>query len=190
MMSQAEILWRALEFAAERHIGQYRKGDSKAPYIHHPIAVAKLLAGEGKVEDEETLAAAILHDTLEDTDTTAAELETRFGREVRLLVEEVSDDKSLPREERMRLQLDRARSYSVTAKLIRVADKISNVRDVGANPPAGWTRRRRREYVDWAAEVVKACRGVSRSLELCFAEALRQAEKDLEEAHRLRGGTG
>ena len=131
------LLLRAAVFAAERHRAQKRKDAQASPYINHPLQVAELLASVGGVDDARVLAAAVLHDTLEDTQTTPAELEERFGSEVRVMVEEVSDDKSLPKLERKRLQIDHASGLSAGAKLIKLGDKISNVKDVVENPPAG-----------------------------------------------------
>jgi len=109
--------------------------------------------------DLPTLMAAILHDTVEDTGSTFAELEETFGREVRLLVEEVTDDKSLPKEVRKQLQIDHAQALSSGAKQIKIADKICNIHDVAHTPPPQWPLERRREYLQWAAKVVDGCRG-------------------------------
>ena len=122
-----------------------------------------------------TLVAAILHDTVEDTRTTKDELEERFGPEVRDLVMEVTDDKKLPKAERKRLQIEHAPLRSAGAKLIKLGDKIANIRDVAADPPADWSTERRREYLDWTEEVVRGCRGTNAALERCYDEALREA---------------
>jgi (p)ppGpp synthase/HD superfamily hydrolase len=158
-------LLEALEFAAVRHHDQRRKGDQGAPYVNHLIEVARLIAQVGAIDDPVTLIAAVLHDTLEDTVTTAAELEHRFGGEVRRIVEEVSDDPALPKSERKRLQIEHAPTLSAAAKCIKIADKTSNVREIGLAPPAGWSLARRTEYVDWADAVVAGCRGANAALE-------------------------
>ena len=174
-ISDLSKLLTALEFAANKHRFQKRKGADASPYINHPIAVANLLATQGGVTDLPTLIAAILHDTVEDTKTTDRELEEQFGREVRDLVMEVTDDKKLPKAERKRLQIEHAAERSPKAKLIKLGDKIANIRDVAADPPADWSTERRREYLDWTEEVVRGCRGTNAALELCYDDALREA---------------
>ncbi len=170
-------LLRAVVFSAERHRNQRRKGVDGSPYINHPLEVAEMLANVAGVQDLNVLIAAVLHDTIEDTKTTSRELEEAFGSQVRLLVEEVTDDKSLPKPERKRLQIEHAPLLSPSAKLIKLADKVSNVRDIADRPPADWTVERRREYLDWATRVVAGCRGVSETLEREFDNAMRRARQ-------------
>lgn len=177
-------LLRAIDFAARKHRDQRRKDDAASPYINHPVAVALLLAEVGGVSDPDVLAAAILHDTLEDTNTTPEELESEFGARVRSLVEEVTDDKRLPKPERKRLQVEHSRSLSPGAAAIKLGDKISNVRDVTTSPPSGWGLQRRTEYLEWAQAVVRACPPVNRELfdlfELVVAEGRRVLESAVE----------
>lgn len=181
----------ALHFAASRHRDQRRKGAEASPYINHPIEVAELLARVGGVTDLVTLQAAVLHDTLEDTETTALEIEARFGPEVRAVVEEVSDDKRLPKAERKRLQVQRAPRLSERARLVKIADKISNVRAIHHLPPGNWTLERRLEYLEWTARVVEGCRGCSAALERLYDQALQEGRRGLsaerEEASRADG---
>ncbi|HVP38718.1 MAG TPA: HD domain-containing protein [Candidatus Saccharimonadales bacterium] len=177
--SDLPLLLRALQFSARKHRDQRRKDASAAPYINHPIDVACVLADVGRVADGVTLAAAVLHDTLEDTLTTPEELEAHFGPEVRRLVEEVTDDQRLPRAERKRLQIVHAAGASGAAKLIKLGDKICNVRDVAHSPPARWDLERRREYLDWTEQVVAGCRGVNPELERAYDEALRDGRRAL-----------
>jgi len=165
-------LLQAIEFSAYKHRAQKRKDADASPYINHPIAVASLLATVGGVTDLDVLIAAVLHDTLEDTETSPAELEERFGPEVRALVEEMTDDKRLPKTERKRLQIEHAPGNSAKAKLIKLADKIANVRDVTLTPPSDWSLERRVEYLDWTRDVTAGCRGVNPGLEICYDEAL------------------
>lgn len=172
--TETALLFDALRFAADKHRDQRRKDHRASPYINHPIEVAGVLATVGRVSDAVTLAAAVLHDTIEDTRTTAEELEERFGREVRIVVEELSDDKSLPKAERKQLQIAHAPGGSHRAKLIKLADKICNVRDVAHQPPAGWSDERRREYLDWTELVVAGCRGANAALERLYDEVLRE----------------
>jgi guanosine-3',5'-bis(diphosphate) 3'-pyrophosphohydrolase len=175
----AAHLLKAIAFAAEKHRHQTRKDAEESPYIIHPIAVATVLAVEGDVSDEATLLAAILHDTVEDTETTLAELEENFGSEVAGLVSELTDDKSLKKGERKRLQVEHARDSSPRAKQIKIADKISNVRDIVVSPPADWPLERRREYLTWSERVVAGCRGVNPKLDRAFDEAIGEARQAL-----------
>ncbi|MFB3819428.1 MAG: HD domain-containing protein [Candidatus Methylomirabilales bacterium] len=173
------LLLRALDFAAAKHRNQRRKDAGASPYINHLIDVASLLAHVGKVEDVVTLAAAALHDTLEDTATTPAELEEAFGPEIRRIVEEVSDDKRLSRAERRRVQVAGAAERSPRARLVMLADKISNVRDVTRRPPPAWTPEGTGRYFDWTAEVVGRIRGTNAPLEACYDDVLREARAAL-----------
>jgi len=162
------IVLRATLFAAEKHRNQRRKDADASPYINHPIALANVLANEGGVTDPEVLCAALLHDTIEDTETTADELRVAFGEAVTRIVLEVTDDKSLPKAERKRLQVEHAPHVSAPAKLVKLADKICNLRDILATPPAGWSVERKGDYFDWAAKVVAGLRGTHPQLEAVF----------------------
>ncbi len=161
-------LLSALHFAALKHSKQRRKGVDASPYINHPITVAELLARVAGVNDRLTLQAAILHDTLEDTETTAAELDQNFGTKVRRLVEELTDDKSLPGAERKQLQVEHAPQLSSAAKLIKLADKTANVTDINEVDPVGWSLERKRAYLQWAGKVVAGLRGINQALEELF----------------------
>ena len=161
----------ALQFAAHKHRDQRRKDLEASPYINHPIALANVLWAEGRVHDPAVIKAALLHDTIEDTETTPEELRKRFGRKVAAIVGEVTDDKALPKAERKRLQVEHAPHISREAKLVKLADKISNLRDMAASPPKTWPKSRVREYFDWAKRVVDALRGVHPRLERLFDDA-------------------
>ena len=167
-MKDLALLLRALAFAAHKHRDQRRKDAEASPYINHPIALADVLMNEGGVTDIEVLCAALLHDTVEDTDTTPEELVDTFGSRIARIVAEVTDDKALPKSERKRLQIEHAASISREAKLVKLADKICNLRDVVDRPPAKWDLQRRREYFDWAKQVVDRMRGVHPRLESQF----------------------
>ena len=156
MSNSALLILKACEFAADKHRSQRRKDQARTPYINHPLAVARVLANEGGVKDAEILAAAILHDTLEDTETTLKELEREFGARIAGLVAEVTDNKSLPKKLRKQLQIDRAPHKSRGAALIKTADKICNLRDLGQLPPTHWTVERKGKYIEWARDVVRA----------------------------------
>ena len=175
MNEQLSLIFKALEFAARKHRDQRRKDEPATPYINHPIEVAELLINEADVSDSDVLAAAILHDTVEDTETTAEELVSTFGADIAAIVLEVTDDKSLPKAERKRLQIENAAHCSDPAKLVKLADKTCNLRDMIANPPADWPRQRIREYFDWAGLVIDRIRGVNPVLERLFdAEYLKK----------------
>lgn len=161
----------AIDFAASRHRDQRRKDPEETPYVNHPIALARVLAVEAGVEDVATLVAAVLHDTIEDTDTTVSELRERFGDVVAGVVMEVTDDKSLPKQRRKDLQVEHAARLSERARLVKLADKIANLRDMAASPPADWPIERRREYFNWAKGVIDGLRPVHARLEQLFDEA-------------------
>ena len=168
------LLFRALAFAAHKHRDQRRKDAEASPYINHPIALAEVLAGEGGVTDVEVLAAALLHDTIEDTDTSLAELQEQFGARIAAMVAEVTDDKNLPKAERKRLQIEHAAGLSPGAKLVKLADKICNLRDVADRPPSKWELERRQEYFEWAKRVIDGLRGIHPALESAFDAAYRR----------------
>jgi guanosine-3',5'-bis(diphosphate) 3'-pyrophosphohydrolase len=166
-----KLLLHAMQFAARKHKDQRRKDVDASPYINHPISLANILCNEGHVTDIDVICAALLHDTIEDTATTPEELKAEFGQPIRDIVIEVTDDKSLPSAERKRLQIEHAEHLSRGAKLVKLADKISNLRDVAHNPPPAWSLQRRQEYFDWAKAVVDGLRGAHAGLETLFDEA-------------------
>ncbi len=159
---------RAVAFAAEKHKSQRRKDADASPYINHPISLANVLANEGGIDDVTILCAAVLHDTVEDTQTTADELQTMFGAKVASVVMEVTDDKSLEKGVRKQQQIEHAAHISIEAKLVKLADKICNLRDILASPPADWSSERKQTYFDWASKVVAGLRGVHPGLEAVF----------------------
>jgi guanosine-3',5'-bis(diphosphate) 3'-pyrophosphohydrolase len=168
MKGELALLLKALAFAAHKHRDQRRKDAEASPYINHPIALADVLVNEGGVTDVEVICAALLHDTVEDTATTHEELANAFGSRVARIVAEVTDDKSLAKEERKRLQIEHAPALSREAKLVKLADKICNLRDVAERPPAKWDRMRQREYFEWAKRVIDGLRGAHPRLEAVF----------------------
>ena len=173
------LLFKALSFAADRHRNETRKGEDASPYINHPIDVAARLVDAG-LHDPEVLSAAILHDTVEDTSVTLEEIAAEFGARVHDLVAAVTDDKTLAKEERKRLQVIHAPGLDPNAKMIKIADKTSNALDVGLSPPAGWSVRRRREYLVWSEQVVAGCRGVNDVLDARYDEVLAEARARVE----------
>lgn len=159
-------------YAARRHAGQVRKGAAKEPYVNHVLEVAARLA-EAHPEDEALLLGGLLHDIVEDTEGTEAEIAGLFGAEVAALVMEVTDDKSLPKPERKRLQAVHAPHRSDRAKRIKLADKASNLAAIVDSPPA-WPLARKAEYLAWARQVTDPCRAASPALAAAFdAEAAR-----------------
>jgi guanosine-3',5'-bis(diphosphate) 3'-pyrophosphohydrolase len=179
MRNELALLLKALAFAAHKHRDQRRKDPAASPYINHPIALADVLVNEGGVTDVEVLCAALLHDTVEDTDTTHEELANAFGSRVARIVAEVTDDQALPKAERKRLQVEQAAHLSPEAKLVKLADKICNLRDVAERPPASWDLARRREYFDWAKRVVDRLRGAP-------GEEMRRLEAAFDAAYGMR----
>ena len=169
------LITRAFEFAAERHVDHRRKGEAAEPYVNHLAEVARLVAEATDGRDAALVAAALLHDTIEDTPTGFEELVDRFGPDVATLVREVTDDKSLPKDERKRRQVANAPSRSPRAKLIKLADKTSNLRALVTSPPASWAEGRRSEYVRWAREVAAGLRGVNARAEAAFDAAAAEA---------------
>jgi guanosine-3',5'-bis(diphosphate) 3'-pyrophosphohydrolase len=172
-MGQQELalLLKALSFAAQKHRDQRRKDRKASPYINHPIALASVLTLEAGIIDPGILAAALLHDTIEDTRTSHEELKQAFGTRVAKIVLEVTDNKRLRKHTRKRLQVEHAPTLSHGAKLVKLADKICNLRDLDGRPPVGWDKKRRREYFDWAKQVTDGMRGTNRRLEAVFDAA-------------------
>ena len=162
------VFVKAVAFAADKHRTQRRKDADASPYINHPIALANVLANEGGVTDVVVLSAAVLHDTIEDTNTTAEELTAIFGAKITATVLDVTDDKSLDKHDRKQRQIEHAPHISKEAKLVKLADKICNLRDILASPPADWSPERKQGYFDWAAKVVAGVRGVHPELEAVF----------------------
>ncbi len=176
MRSELSKLLNAASFAAGKHRQQRRKDADSSPYINHPLEVASLLADVGAVTDVELLIAALLHDTVEDTDATLQEIEQLFGKGVCGIVAEVTDDKSLPKDQRKQLQVKHAGSKSIRARQLKIADKTCNIRDLSENSPADWDWARKVEYLRWARQVVEECRGANLRLEEAFVDAAKQAE--------------
>ncbi len=172
--SDAARLLAAARFSAERHRDQRRKGVRPTPYINHPLEVADCIVRVGGVDDIEVLVAAILHDTVEDTDTKPEEIEEKFGAVISALVLEVTDP-PLTQAERKRLEIEHAPHLTPRAKLIKLADKICNVVDTETNPPSSWSRQRRQEYLDFAEQIALGCRGVNDPLDAEFVRVLASA---------------
>ena len=166
--SDLKLLLKALEFSAIKHRNQRRKDIDASPYINHPISLANILCNEAHVTDVQVICGALLHDTVEDTETEPEELESEFGVEIKNIVMEVTDDQALAKHERKQAQIDHAAEISEQAKLVKLADKISNLRDVSSNPPPHWSLQRRKEYFDWAKKVIDQLRGTDARLESIF----------------------
>ncbi len=169
-----ELVLKAMAFAASKHRDQRRKDADASPYINHPIALAEVLWHEGGVRDPVIIAAALLHDTVEDTETTLEELSGAFGKSVAAVVEEVTDVKFLSKRARKELQVARAGRASVRAKQVKLADKICNLRDILASPPKDWSIERKRQYFDWAKKVIDQVRGTNPKLERRFDQLYRK----------------
>ncbi|MBI3509186.1 MAG: bifunctional (p)ppGpp synthetase/guanosine-3',5'-bis(diphosphate) 3'-pyrophosphohydrolase [Bacteroidetes bacterium] len=168
-----KLLIDAILFASECHSGQVRK-DGHTPYINHPLEVMHLLISEGGIDDHEILIAAVLHDVVEDTQVTGQDIREKFGKRVEKIVLELTDDKSLSKDERKKAQLDSAASLSREARFIRLSDKICNVYDILYAPPGNWGMDRRRDYLFWAEAVIEKIKGINEPLEKKFAELMKE----------------
>jgi len=175
MPEGTRLVTRAVRFAAERHADQRRKGLRQHPYFNHLAEVADLLSEAIEGDDAALIAAAYLHDTIEDTQTGIDELRAQFGPDIASLVMEVTDDKSLPKMERKRLQIVTAPKKSPRAKLLKIADATSNVRTLTLDPPTDWDTDRMQDYVDWAGQVISHCRGSNPVLDAAFDAAAAEA---------------
>jgi len=174
------LLLTAIHFSAERHRNQRRKDVPRSPYINHPIEVAEMLWRVGAVRDEATLLAAILHDTIEDTETSPEDIRGLFGQEVLDIVLECTDDKSLPQPERKRLQIETAPHKSLKAKLVKLADKTCNLHDLNQSPPRFWPKIQKQEYLLWSEKVVAGLRGTNKELEALYDQELVTGKKILQ----------
>ncbi|HBQ82967.1 MAG: hypothetical protein A2X04_06310 [Bacteroidetes bacterium GWF2_41_9] len=183
-MTGVGLILKALEFASHRHRTQRRKGKREIPYINHPIQVASLLANEGGETDPILIAAAILHDVIEDTVNSVderrelmSEISAKFGEELLALTMEVTDDKTLEKQVRKQMQIEHANHLSIRAKKLKMADKITNLRDITLDPPDWWTHYRIVEYLSWAEKVVEGLKGVNPELENLFYKTLAEARE-------------
>lgn len=179
-MSELIQFARALDFAARKHTDQRRKGVRAEPYVNHLAEVALLVAEATGGRDAVPVLAGLLHDTIEDTDTTREELEHHFGAEVAAVVAEVTDDKRLPKAERKHRQIVEAPHKSEWARLVKLADKTSNLLSMASSPPADWTKARKRAYFDWAKAVVDGIRGTHAGLEADFDAAYEAGLRSLD----------
>jgi (p)ppGpp synthase/HD superfamily hydrolase len=177
LRDHVKLVTEAAWFAASRHVGQTRKGEAAEPYINHLAEVAFLLASTTVEPDAYLVAAGWLHDTIEDTGATHHELEKLFGSFVADVVAEVSDDKLLPKDERKHLQVVNTPNKSREARLVKLADKISNLTAIAGSPPKHWDVDRCKAYVDWAEQVVQSCRGLNVELDRAFDAAAASARQ-------------
>ena len=172
--SQKQLIeiFKALEFASIKHSHQKRKG---IPYINHPIQVAHLLIKCLHNPTTEIIVSALLHDTLEDTNTNSDELKDRFGDKVLHLVEEVSDNMKLSSLKRKKLQITHAHKLSAEAGYIKIADKTCNIRDM-LTTKINWTRKRKITYIEWAGKVISRISDKHKELVEEFKNAVKEAE--------------
>ncbi len=169
--SDLSLIISALEFAAKKHRDQRRKDHAASPYINHPITLVNILVTEAFIHNPDVLASALLHDTIEDTDTTADEIALHFGKKIASIVLEVTDDTTLTRDERKARQIERAHTLSPEAHLVKLADKIANLRDLCKSPPIHWSQERKLDYCDWAKKVVNNIPSPHPVLHKLFIEA-------------------
>ncbi len=180
LQAMREIL-KAARFASVKHVRQKRKGAAAEPYLNHLIEVADLVSMAIAAPDANVIAAAFLHDTVEDTETSHEELVEMFGADIAALVGEVTDDKSLPKAERKRLQIEHAPHLSARAQTIKIADKISNLRGILFTPPEDWDLHRKQDYFAWAKRVVDACTAPNPFLKAEFARTFAQVQELVED---------
>jgi (p)ppGpp synthase/HD superfamily hydrolase len=185
LVSETSAILEAANFAAEKHSGQRRKGAAREPYINHLLEVAHLVSTAISQPDPNLVIAALLHDSIEDAGVTREDIVKRFGPDVADLVAEVTDDKSLPKAERKRLQIVNAPKKSIRAQVIKLADKISNLRSMLVSPPADWDEQRKREYFEWAKAVVGALPNPNPILKAEFERIIREYEMALAGRHTL-----
>lgn len=150
------IVLEAVGFAAEGHNGQLRENPEKTPYIIHPIRVTEHLMTIANVHERDILVAALLHDTVEDTKITFADIQKSFGTTAEGYVRELTDNMSLPQEERMKLQIETAPKKSLAAAQIKLADKYDNLKSLQSNPPATWDQKKIDEYFLSAKKVTSS----------------------------------
>ena len=175
MIEQDQIkIFNALSFASQKHKRDRRKNKHGTPYINHPIEVVRLLVEVGGIYDADTICAAFLHDTLEDTDTTQIELEENFGAVVTGIVVELTKDSSISSKMNKQKQIETFPFKSTEAKLIKLCDIISNITDVIYDPPVNWFRKRRLEYLDTSEKLVNGIAGTNENLEKLFFEILKK----------------
>jgi (p)ppGpp synthase/HD superfamily hydrolase len=179
MLPAIRLISEAAELAARRHNGMARKGRGSEPYINHLAEVANLLAAATDGADAELVAAGWLHDVIEDAETTREELAQKFSDRVASLVVECTDDMSLPKPERRRRQVVDAPKKSASARLIKIADKISNVGARIHSDPTIEERDDLADYTGWAEQVVAGCRGGNAWLDAKFDDAVRTARASL-----------
>jgi guanosine-3',5'-bis(diphosphate) 3'-pyrophosphohydrolase len=179
IVSETKQLLKALSFAADKHRFQTRKDSAGTPYINHPIEVALTLVEIGNEADTDLLVAAILHDTIEDTQTRPAEIESIFGKVVAGIVLEVTDDKTLPKDIRKNLQITEAHKKSDRAKKLKLADKICNVHDIVHHPPGDWSQQRKLKYFEWAELVGHGLSGVNPALEERLAQLIEKGRQTI-----------
>jgi guanosine-3',5'-bis(diphosphate) 3'-pyrophosphohydrolase len=172
-MNSLNLIVSALSFASKKHRDQRRKDSQASPYINHPISLVEILVNEAGVTDYDVLAAAILHDTIEDTDTTPEEIELCFGQKICSIVKEVTDDGLLSKEDRKTLQIEHAPFLSKEAGLVKIADKIANLRDLKNSPPIGWSEAQRSDYREWAKKVVNKIKDPNSALLLIFNNTIK-----------------
>jgi (p)ppGpp synthase/HD superfamily hydrolase len=178
-MNEWIAVLRAADAAARWHVHQRRKGAAQEPYVNHLLEVASLVADATQGREPDLVIAALLHDAIEDQEVPPELIEREFGSTVAALVVEVTDDKSLDKTERKRLQIENASKKSTGAKIIKLADKISNLRAITSSPPPDWSVKRRLEYIDWARKVVNGLRGASPWLEEQFYQAAEDTQRSV-----------
>ncbi len=176
-MTDLVLVLRAADTAAHWHRHQRRKGAAQEPYINHLLEVASLVAQATGGGDANLVVTALLHDAIEDCDVPRSDIAAAFGEDVATLVGAVTDDKRLRKDVRKQLQIDHAPGQPLRAKILKLADKTSNLRALAESPPADGPAQRKRDYVEWARAVVAGLRGANPWLETRFEEAAAAADR-------------
>lgn len=177
--SDMDAVMYACHFAAICHTKQRRKDQDKTPYINHPIEVANFLTHYG-VTDRDTICGALLHDVVEDTHGTEADIKQLFNDNVAKIVMECSDDKNLSKVQRKRLQITHALHISDQAKLVKLADKYSNIFGLLTNPPSSWSQEEIKGYVYWGMAVCRNLYGVNPSIDTALKNLFLRHNVDID----------
>jgi len=151
----AEAVLGAAIFATEKHKSQVRSNEKKTPYIIHPIEVADLVMKIGHVYDKDVLITALLHDVMDDTQTTYEQITSLYGTKVSSYLEEMTSKQGLSLKEQKKQQIMQAFRQNPSVAIIKLSDKLSNLKTLATSPPPSWSRDRIDQYFQWAQTVIE-----------------------------------